>query len=331
MSKPNIFRIATKELSQDGFFTWLIQWADKSNKEYDKELHQTAIDFVNLLTNNLMQISDVSAGRQWKNIDIWVELNDDTFIAIEDKTITGEHSEQLERYKQIVTDHYKNKRNNLVFIYLKTGNESISTVDKIKEKGFTVIDRKAVLSVLNRSKSENNIFTEFRDNLNEIETRTNSFNKFENIVSDWKAAEGFFIKLQELILPEWSDWRYVANQTGGFLGFWYCWTGCDNYCLHIQIENALDYGIKLVIKIDDWEPNIDTMYSALSKLHSDAKDIGLSIIKPDRFRAGETSTLAIVENAFPVNSDGNIEITEFTKTLKKLEDLLKKHSMDKKE
>jgi hypothetical protein len=39
MSKPNIFKISTKELSQDGFFTWLILWAKpekvvKKLKEY---------------------------------------------------------------------------------------------------------------------------------------------------------------------------------------------------------------------------------------------------------------------------------------------------------
>lgn len=330
MSKPNIFQIATKELSQDGFFTWLIQWADKSNKEYDEELNHTAIDFVNLLTNNSIQISDISAGRQWNNIDIWVEINNDTFIAIEDKTNTGEHSEQLERYKQLVTEHYKNKRSNFFYIYLKTGNESTSKLNKVKEKGYTVIDRKAILNVLNSSKSKNNILLEFKENLNKIETQTNSFNKFENIVSDWKAAEGFFTKLQELILPIWSDWGYVANQTGGFLGFWYNWVECNNYCLHIQIENSFDYGIKLVIKIDDWEPNIDTMYSALSKLQSEAQDTGLTIIKPDRFKTATTSTLAIIENAFAVDSDGNIENLEFIKTLKKIENLLKTHSMDKK-
>lgn len=39
MSKLNIFKISTKELSQDGFFTWLILWAKpekvvKKLKEY---------------------------------------------------------------------------------------------------------------------------------------------------------------------------------------------------------------------------------------------------------------------------------------------------------
>jgi len=31
--KPIIFSIAMKELSQDGFFTWLLQWADNSNEQ----------------------------------------------------------------------------------------------------------------------------------------------------------------------------------------------------------------------------------------------------------------------------------------------------------
>ena len=28
--KPNIFSLATSELSQDAFFTWLLQWGDNS-------------------------------------------------------------------------------------------------------------------------------------------------------------------------------------------------------------------------------------------------------------------------------------------------------------
>ena len=31
--KPNLFEIATKELSQDGFLTWLIRYADPEAKE----------------------------------------------------------------------------------------------------------------------------------------------------------------------------------------------------------------------------------------------------------------------------------------------------------
>lgn len=330
MNKPNLFQISTKELSQDGFFTWLIQWADTSNEKYDKELNTTAKDFLKLLLNNNIVINNVSAGRQWNNIDIWAEVNDDIFIAIEDKTNTGEHSDQLERYKQIVKEHYKNKRKNLFFVYLKTGNESNATINEVQKKGYTVIDRRSVLGILNSCSSKNDILTEFRDNLNEIENRTNSFIKYENIISDRKAGEGFYLKLQELLLPEWSDWRYVANQTGGFLGFWYHWTSPGDYSLYIQIENAFDYGIKLVVKIGDWDQSIDTLYSVLSDLQNTAQINGLSLVKPDKYRTGETSTLAIVENAFQSSPDGTFDIDKFHQILKKLEIILDTHSTDKK-
>jgi hypothetical protein len=33
MARPNIFEIAMSKLSQDAFFTWLIEWADNSNEK----------------------------------------------------------------------------------------------------------------------------------------------------------------------------------------------------------------------------------------------------------------------------------------------------------
>ena len=92
--QPNIFRLATKELSQDGFFTWLLQWADNDHNQHNQLLNETAKDFVRLLLGKSVdyQINKVEAGRQWNNIDIWAEINDEYFIGIDDKTNTGEHS-----------------------------------------------------------------------------------------------------------------------------------------------------------------------------------------------------------------------------------------------
>ena len=162
-----------------------------------------------------------------------------------------------------------------------------------------------------------------------IENATNSFTKFENVTSEWKAGEGFYIKLQEQI-SEWTDWRYVANQMGGFLGFWYHWTGTDEIGeIYIQIENAFEYGIKLVIKIADWEPSTDTLYRLLNEIKPFAEKNGLTISKPDKYRAGATSTLAIIQNAFTVDNDGNIELEKLMLTLKKLEQTLDEYCKDK--
>jgi hypothetical protein len=331
MSKPNIFRLATKELSQDGFFTWLLQWADFDHLQHDQHLNETAKDFVRLLLgqNSDFLINKVVAGRQWNNIDIWAEINDEYFIGIEDKTNTGEHSEQLERYKEIATNHYKDKNYKLVFVYLKTGNESLSTLKKIKEKGYSTVDRKTVLSILNKRQVTNEIFNDFKDYLTVIENATNSFTKFENVTSEWKAGEGFYIKLQEQI-NEWTDWRYVANQMGGFLGFWYHWNGTDEIGeIYIQIENAFEYGIKLVIKIGDWDPSTDTLYRILNEIKPYAEQNGLIIVKPDKYRAGSTSTLAIVQNAFSVDKDGNIELDKLITTLTNLEKTLDEYCKNK--
>jgi hypothetical protein len=328
--RPSIFRLATKELSQDSFFAWLLQWADNTHNQENPNLNETAKDFVRLLIGQAKdyRITKVEAGRQWHNIDVWAEINDEYFLGIEDKTNTGEHSEQLERYKKIATEHYKDKNHILTFVYLKTGNESSSTLKKIAEKGYLVIDRKAILNILNKREIQNEIFNDFKDYITTIETLTNSYTKFDNVTTEWKPSEGFFIKLQEL-LPEWTDWRYVANQMGGFLGFWYHWTGTKDYSLYIQIENAFHYGIKVVVKVGDWEPKTSMLYQILSDLQPYSKKHGLTIKKPDKYRAGETSTLAIIQDAFKVDNEGNINFDQFIVTLKNIEQMLDEYSSDK--
>lgn len=320
--KPNIFTIATKELSQDGFFTWLLQWADTKNAQYDKELNAAAQDLVRQLISQQFAVDDlnivtVETWRQWNHIDILAEVNDDFVIVIEDKINAAEHSKQLERYKQIATEHYKDENKKLVFIYLKTGNESAATLKKVVEKGFAVVDRKAVLNIFNKRHIDNHIFMEFKEHLTEIENQTNAFGTLERITTSWKAAEGFFVALQDKLQD--GDWRYVSNQMGGFLGFWYYWTGTEDYSLYIQIENAFENGIKLVVKIGDWEANTSTLYYILGHLQTIAPNHGLTISKPDRYRTGETSTLAIVDNAFPTDSEGKFDLDKFVTTLRSLE------------
>lgn len=49
MNKPNIFEIATSELSQDALITWLLQWADNKYSQINKNLHFCAVKFVRSL------------------------------------------------------------------------------------------------------------------------------------------------------------------------------------------------------------------------------------------------------------------------------------------
>ena len=114
---------------------------------------------------------------------------------------------------------------------------------------------------------------------------------------------------------------------GGFLGFWYHWKKIDEIGeMYIQIENSFEYGIKLVIKIAEWEQSTQTLYRILNEIKPIAERHGLMIKKPDRYRAGYTSTLAIIQNAFQVDHDENFDFNGFLLTLKQLEKTLDEYA-----
>jgi hypothetical protein len=67
----------------------------------------------------------------------------------------------------------------------------------------------------------------------------------------------------------------------------------------------------------------------LNEVKPYAEKNGLSLSKPDKYRVGSTSTLAVVQNAFPRDSDGNIELDKFMLTLKSLEKTLLEYRNDR--
>lgn len=302
--KPNIFDIAPKELNQDAFITWILMWADEANAAVDPELHRCGKDFVkNLLSKwNLdtdLDVKSVKAGRQWNNIDVWAEVNEKYLIIIEDKTFTGQHSNQLETYKKVAQNWCDKKGFELVCIYLKTGSESMSSLSKVKKPGFKVFDRVDFLAILNNyPQIENAIFRDFTDRLNRLEAAHARFETCE--IEKWNdhCWVGFyqFVEKNRKIV----NWHKVNNQAGGFWNAvlnWYYW---GDYPVYLQIEQG-----KLCFKISTDPDEIDIKlnpdqrsqlrnkwYAAILK---EAKKQGLEgIEKPSRFGNGKYMTVAVV-------------------------------------
>jgi hypothetical protein len=319
--EPNIFKIATKELSQDAFFVWLFQWADENVKSENKALIETSKDLIRLLINQNSDyaINKVVVFKQWHNIDICVQVNEEYFVVIEDKTGTHEHSKQLERYKAVAENYNKDKNFKLCLIYLKTGNESLSRLKQITAKDYIVIDRGTVLSIISKQQIQNDILNDFKEYLTEIENQTNSFEKSRSITKNWRACEGFYMDLQSKV-NDWADWGYVANPTGGFLGFWYYFRKTEEINqIYIQIENSFERGFKVVLKIAGFKADISTLRKVFIEIAPIAQKNNISITKPDKFRAGATSTLMVVTDAFKVDENGDFDLNEFVSNLKKLE------------
>ena len=312
-NNPNIFSYATSELSQDAMFAWLMQWSAPSNKDNDKQLNDIANDFVKMLIGDKQySVNTIEVGRQWQNIDLWAEINDDTFLIIEDKTNTSIHDEQLERYKSIVEKEYKGKRNKLFFVYIKTGNEPLSVLKEIESKGYRTVSRLDIINCLNQYQGNNTLLLNYLEHLKKIEEETQSFLKLPVNRWGWYAWQGFYKELEKWL--NLDSWDYVANRAGGFLGAWWHFTHIPDGEMYLQFEEK-----KLCFKIHyqgnrdrsevRWEQHNKLMAIANAKNHSE-------IVKPSRFGAGKYMTIAVVDPDYLFG----IEQVDFNSLISKLYD-----------
>ena len=137
--KVNIFKYATSELSQDAFLCWLIA---NSHPQYaeNADLYKAACGFVYFLINKNGEwaydkpIEEIEVFKQQNHVDISFVVNKEVKVIIEDKTDTGAHNGQLERYKKEEERKLKEAQK-LVCIYLKIGNEAHSSLRDIEKKG----------------------------------------------------------------------------------------------------------------------------------------------------------------------------------------------------
>ena len=107
MGMKNLFDYATKELSQDAFLRWLFENYNCENESVKKAFR---ILFNSFTSNKFKdkEITDLKTVAQWKNIDISIWFKSDgeeNLIVIEDKTGSGIHDDQLEKYNKKIKEH----------------------------------------------------------------------------------------------------------------------------------------------------------------------------------------------------------------------------------
>jgi hypothetical protein len=316
MKKPNIFEIATKELTQDGFITWLLQWANPDNEEHDKKLNACAIGFVKFLIEKDLEITSVKTGRQWDYIDIWAIINNKYLIIIEDKTDTGEHSNQLERYKETAMNWNEGKDLEMVYIYLKTGTEATSSIEKIKGKEFRYISRRDLIEFFkNYNDIKNHIYIDFIEKITNLEAAEKAFETTEIQKWDWSCWTGFYNYLDSEL--DIVDWKYVSNPAGGFLGIWWHFFEWKEYKVYLQIEQG-DLCFKIGnVKVKENRSHVRDEWHNILK--SKAKEANRKeIVKPERFGNGKWMTVARVERKDWLGGDN--EIVDKKKVVEKLKE-----------
>jgi len=315
---PNIFSFATSEFCQDAMFAWLLQWASPEFALSDPELHRIGRKFVRLLAgkDDSFPIDSIDVGRQWENIDIWAEINDNTFLIVEDKTGTTVHDDQLERYKASVEREYAGKRTDLCYAYVKTNEEPRSMLASIEQSGFKVICCQDILACLNKYKGADTLLLSYRDHLQKLEDSVMSYKRLPEKQWGWFAWQGFYKELERRISLD--SWSYVANPSGGFLGAWWHFVEVGNCTMYLQFEQG-----KLCFKIsyEGDEDRAEVRYRNYIKLLEKAKERYPEIHRPERFGSGTYMTIAVIDEE-TIFGDGIVDFISLTSKLKQYEALI---------
>lgn len=212
-SKNNLFKFATKETSQDSFFSWVINWFNYEDVEY----HNFARDFLNEiapdgLVNQIDNISSIKIIRQIFNIDILLVLNmkDGTqkFLIIENKTISELGKQQLDTiiyYTKLVSE-LKNEKNkgkldkfkidtNVNDFETKVYSVLIKTGIKYKDNATDKEKIKNALPKLSKNKIEYKYYAKCK---NYIDKNLNSHIKFINTPDKLEKIVNIILKYKHI-------------------------------------------------------------------------------------------------------------------------------------
>ena len=323
--QPNLFRHATKELSQDAFICWLLDWADAAHAQANPHLHRAGCLFLEALLaahdQHLSPPYTIKVKRQVCNVDILAHINDNLVLLIEDKTSSGEHSNQLERYKKSIVEKYPDKK--VLPIFLKTGDQSnYKEAEKYEYKLFLRKDFIAVLQAAQKHGADNHILSDF---LAHLESWEDDIEKYKTTpVKEWGKSKlwvGFFKQLQKK-KPD-LEWGYVNNQSGGFHAAWWCEKtvrlgGCEaDFKVYWQIEeSSLSFKMVDLLSAQGKNPKWcrDFWYKRLNFVVETTSST-VRVDKPKRFGHGRTMTVSKSIDWLAEDPNGYLD---FEKTLENL-------------
>ena len=358
MERNNIFNFATSELSQDAFICWLCNWVnfdDNNLSEDEKKLKALATEFIEKMIGEKLEDRKVNIKRQYQKIDVLLEIQNktefitkgnninpivDMYVIIEDKVGTGLHSNQIERYRELISE--KNEKDNgsrakIKVVYYKIYDED--NMERLKENGVNVIlGRENILELLKeyKDKINNSIFENYHNYLSNIETDVNSYEK-KNL-EDWNSNcyIGFFKELKneknllEHAIGRQKDcsWGYVNNSSGGFMGMWWFplseekinkLTETSDEDIYLQIEQ---YNQKNIIAIKYSVPKKNKNNKELSKEDFEKKVTIASEKRKELFSK--------LKNKLENESKDILKCENKPENIKKFENILKNEKFQKK-
>lgn len=159
-NKPNIFEFATKELSQDAVFCYILDCFHATGKRLIAEKFLEMID-----VPGIDRILRLDIKQQQDNIDIkailYYEDGSKKYIIIEDKVRSSIHNNQLMRYRDETLEREKCCTEDIIGVFFKHGEPLPWEIASCEAAGFTVLKYTRFLDFLKAVKEKDPILDAF--------------------------------------------------------------------------------------------------------------------------------------------------------------------------
>ena len=126
LKKPNIFdvlKVETNEVRHSNFVAWLLDpnGSHKLGNIFLKRFLRQVFasnkfSSVSSIDVEAFPLEKVQIQREWKNIDILISSDEFYVVCIENKIFSKEHSNQLNRYKNIIEENFPNQIKTYVYL-----------------------------------------------------------------------------------------------------------------------------------------------------------------------------------------------------------------------
>jgi hypothetical protein len=142
----DVLKISSAEIRHSNMLAWLLDpnenhgYGDKILAGlFQKVVNNDSAGKYDVCSLLLMDLDEFEVAREWKNIDILLTSNKEkTVIVIENKIWSGEHDDQLKRYRQIVEKNFSDFTRR-IYLYLTPNGDEASDPDSWISISYTDI------------------------------------------------------------------------------------------------------------------------------------------------------------------------------------------------
>ena len=315
--KNNLFYYATSELSQDAFLCYMLSFALKGYEDIDSNVRDCARHFVwEMLPDTKGKhiiLTDIE--RQTRHIDVLLTVvcEGKTYkVAVEDKTHTSEHDNQLKNYLAFLRSAYPECVS--CGVYYKTGFQS--NLSAATQAGYRIITRSRMLEILAPfvMKTCNQIVRDYYEYWYAFERDAQAYVSLPLAKWNRRQVYGYYDALKNSQYPsEWqveAEYFNVSNKAGGFENF--CIWGCNDLVavcevkceLYLQLEASCaneGYRFPICLKLKPISADVPAKDVRNALIYDESGRYCLSayhFLRPARLSAGRHMTVGVYDATY---------------------------------